>query len=67
VITDHCNLVSVLQAFDLVVQAQTAGRPVRDTRLRVFAAHAAAVRCVFGNPFGLIEFDPSWRTDTKLR
>lgn len=57
---------SVLQAFDLAVQALTVGRTVKDTYPRVHAAHAAAVRCVFGNPFQPIEFDPSWRTESVV-
>lgn len=57
---------SVLQAFDLVVQAETVGRNVRTTYPRVFAAHAAAVRCVFGNPFHQVAFTPSWRTEATI-
>jgi hypothetical protein len=57
---------SVLQAFDLVVQAQTAGRPVKDNYKRLFAGHAAVVRCIFGNPFQPVTFDPSWRTESAV-
>lgn len=57
---------SVLQAFDLVVQAQTAGRAVKDNYHRLFAAHAAVVRCIFGDPFHDVEFDPSWRTEAAV-
>ncbi|HEX4613930.1 MAG TPA: hypothetical protein VH092_37460 [Urbifossiella sp.] len=54
---------SVLRAFDLVVQAQTVGQTVVGTHLRIARGHATALRCVFGNPFRAVVFDPSWRTD----
>jgi hypothetical protein len=56
---------AVHQAFDLVVQVQV-GRTSQDTYPRLYTAHAAAVRCIFGNPFRPVVFDPSWRTEASV-
>ena len=39
---------------------------MKDNHKRLFADHAAVVRCIFGNPFQPIEFDPTWRTEAVV-
>jgi len=57
---------SVSEAFGFVVQAQTPGWALGDTDPRVLAAHAAVVRCVFGDPFRPYVFDASHRTEAAV-
>jgi len=36
------------------------------TQLTELAAQTELIRCIFGNPFRPVAFDPAWRTDTAV-